>query len=314
MHVMKMGLAALLLAIGASAWANGPAGSGNVELGMGWTPTYDQGDKASDQKTFMLQGDFPLWSGLQGQLGANLGYNYDQINASSGGETQSQTDNAQSYGWNAQIHLYPAAFAGLDFVPGENADPDGWLYWPSLTLGYSATDLNAFSAFALTGSFNTQGQAGVYAFAQTLNYGLTLPLATWLTVSGSYERNLRMDQSQSYSPTTSTWSGVFEGEGVEADVYLNLVPGAGADKDRPYLPHFGRLGQLVVSLAWSRMAYPGKGVSDENSYSLGVGAPVSSSLGVVLGAAQDNQDSNATRTYDLALTWAFGDPAGRVGR
>ena len=33
---------------------------------------------------------------------------------------------------------------------------------------------------------------------------------------------------------------------------MPTIPGAGADKDRAYLPHFGRLGQMCLSVTWQR--------------------------------------------------------------
>ena len=315
MRGLRMGMAAALLALGGAAWADGPAGLGSLGLGMEWTPSYVQNNQTSDQKAYQLTGDFPVWSGVQAQLGAMLGYSHSQSQDSFFGESTTDRRDWQVYGWDASLNVYPAAFAGKAFVPGENANPDGWLLWPSMTLGYAMDKMNSEEDHVYYGGLGDgQDTGATFDLIQSMQYGLTLPLATWLSVEGSYSRNLSLDESYSNISNTRQTGGIDETEGAALNVYLNLVPGAGADKSRPYLPHFGRLGQLLVQGAWNRTIYPGAYPQINNNYSLWVGAPVSSSLSVAVGAAQDNSGSHNNQDYSAKLTWAFGDPEGRLGR
>jgi hypothetical protein len=311
MNARTMGWAAALAALGSLAWAGGPAGSGNLQWGAGWTPTfYSMGNQSGDAKAFDLKGDFPIWSGLQGQLDANLGLTHGE----SANSFADYENDGQNYGLNVALNLYPAAFAGIGFVPGEDANPDGWLLWPSAKIAYAANKFDDANTAAYFTGFPPHASWVYFQTDQVMQYGLTLPLATWLSLEGSYVRNLMVDSSQSNNAWNGERSGVYEGEGASATVYLNLAANAGADKSRPFLPHYGRLGQLALDLAWNRILYPGNNPQSSNNYSLTLGAPVSGCLSVALGASQTNVNMDYDRSYVAFLSWALGDPAGRTDR
>lgn len=328
----KILVGVLALGWAASLGAAVPEGRGSLGLGLGigfgqtleqlGTITYKSGTALQG----LLEGDFPLWSGLSVGLrasGANAPYTLDL-------GTGTVDENVATYALNIELNAYPAAFAGKPFHPGDNANPDGWLLWPSLSLQYSTTkngDYNGFPA-----AFNTVHSVAVYSDYQDFGYQLTLPLTTWLTVNGGYRRNSQYDFNYSdYGGHNSVamFGGIYEDEWATVVGYINLVPGAGADTQRAFVPHLGRLGQLRASFTWTRgiMALLGP-VSGTQTYSLDLGAPLGTNLGLGLSVAQVESDarlgglwsyvfsspseSRNAWQYGLTLTWAFGDPAKRT--
>jgi hypothetical protein len=329
-----------MLIVGAStlAVAATPEGSGSVSLGLGLVPggqreagmnsvSYnDYGASIGWRES--LQADAPIWSGLTAALRADLGQDSAQIQS---GATH-VNDGFQTYGLGLQLRAYPAAFARRPFNPGADANPDGWLLWPSVSLRYGAIKTGEFSDIENGG----HGMVNIYTADQTLGYGLILPLATWLSLEGTYDRVIQEDRALSISPATFQYGGDWEAESVDATVYLDLAPGAGADTGRAFVPHLGRLGQLKLNLGWAHrwdrnqiplsVQFP----SYTDTYTLGAALPVTADLGLGLAFSdlyQDqfpgtwgpnvghlSTDNRHSQQIALSASWAFGSAESRVDR
>ena len=329
-------LAAALMALAAAGMAKVPEGQGS--LGLGVEIQRDQlvqsgtglfVSKASINNDWglqeVLQGDFPIWSGLSGGLRVSNGQmtvNTDVVSIF--GEQKVGSDN-RLYGFDAMLNLYPAAFMEKPFQPGENANPDGWVYWPSVSLQYSLLETNQLGHTVVTGLGAGVSDRNTYSVSQTPIYGLVLPLQTWLTLSGTYQRNLQQDVSFNSSGNTSRSFGLSEAESADLTCYLNLVAGAGKDRGRAFVPHLGRVGQMMVDLGWSRNLNTGsQPVTGGQDYGLTVGAPLGDSLGLTFNATQVEVDTppqnfannltvdnRNTWTYGLMASWAFGSAENR---
>jgi hypothetical protein len=307
-------LAAAALAAGSR--AQGPEGSGNLALSLVGQPGGKISGGTYNGFAAGAVADAPLFPGLalRGDLSCTwLGT--DTSTNTPGYSThykQADTD----YVADLALNLYPAAWAGAAFQPGVNANPDGWLWWPGLSLGFNWSHSTSFTTYhSVSGAFVYDNVDTIHDTVQALDYEVALPVATWLSVGGDFTRNLREDTGSSSSSVVNASYGLSEGEGAWVDGYIDLVSGAGADLSRPFLPHFGRLGQLMVSARWSRliMLSPWQ-VQVTNDYGLTVGAPLSDSLSAALSYSQLNDDTGAVAipSYQLMLTWAFGDPKHRT--
>jgi hypothetical protein len=313
MRRYQFALAAALLGLATAAWAGGPAGAGNLGLGLAYMPTATLSGQTMEGMDYILQGDFPVWSGLQGQVGLGADSVHQQsVNNPFPGLYFNDTTDSQNYSLNLQLNLHPAAFAGLSFNPGNGANPDGWVYWPSVNVGYTLNkgDQAQSSIAHGLGGFSNWGE--FFRLDQTLNYQLTLPLAEWLSVSAGYNRNLASNFTESNNGFTNNVYGWNEGESLGVSTYINLVPGAGADKARPFLPHFGRLGQLDLAFAWTR-SIQAPYTDPANDYIVTVGAPVSDCLSLAISGGNTVINQGSFQVYDAFLSWAFGSPEERTG-
>ncbi|HTB34858.1 MAG TPA: hypothetical protein VK842_08350 [bacterium] len=354
----KVLLAALVLGPPTLGLAGVPEGSGALGLGVGFSPAQvvDSGEllnappdniNYSSQGAWqqLLQADLPVWSGLSLDLRAGFAeerYTTD-FNTTVFGNT-AVDENQQVFHGAGELRAYPAAFAGKPFHPGANANPDGWLLWPSVGLRYGVDSTSDFGGYRQSGSPGTYAyEENVYTTDQGFRYRLVLPLAGWASVSGGYQRNSGEDVTTSDLARTSLTpgeseseqsGGVNEGEFADLNLYLDLAPGAGGDPGRAFVPGLGRQGQLMVDLGWSRsIVSAGRSWTGSQSYTLTVGAPLASSLGLTFAVSQSeydvptggawatlaaesdlgNQTENRdTMTYQCAAVWALGSPAGRV--
>ena len=326
-----------------------PEGLGGVSLGLGIQPGQQLGYGGNTPTTVdyesqtgaqeHLAADVPVWSGLSAALGAGFQQSPSSAYSNTPGGSPSSvaiTDQIQLYDFSVRVAAYPAAFAGLGFRPGRNANPDGWLGWPSVALGYDAAKSNEIISYLGVNSFSLPPGASLYVFGQDLDYGLTLPVAPWATVRAGYHRNIEEDVSYSFQNQPAQASDAAEGESAELDFYVNLVPGAGRNEAKAFVPHLGRLGQLRIGLGWDRDihlfhdANTYSYVTGQQRYSLGVGAPVTASLGLQFGWSEIQRDAydglvgtllssvqlqNRDSTLcSVAASWAFGSPESRVDR
>jgi hypothetical protein len=331
--------ALLLAGLAAAAVAALPEGKGTVALGLdaaqastvdtlgGPGAGYYYGQTGYG---LSLKGDAPLWSGIALGLdveGATRSY---EMNIS--GFAPKSSESIAAYGFGADLRLYPAAFLGHAFKVGDGANPDGWLLWPSLNLGYSYARSNDFNHgwfFApIDEDFN------VFTTDQDFSYEVVLPMATGFSVRAGYQRNSVEDitENSPFSSNSSASGGAHEGEWLGLSSFIDLAPGAGADAARPFVPHLGRVGTLRADLGYQRrLQFPGNLYPNwdvTQTLNLALSTPLSSSLGLGLSVARAESDlvggisgefldrgqsqGRVTWQYGLALSWAFGDPAKRV--
>jgi hypothetical protein len=305
-----MALMAVVLAGGAQ--AHGPEGSGDLALSATWFPMTNTNLADLNGQAYQLSADAPVVNGLG--LKADLGLADLRDHQVITGFDDTFVD-ARLYNFDLFVNLYPAGFAGRGFTPGVDANPDGWLGWPGLGVGYTWNRVNQFRSGTVSfGGPVTNETELDFETDQAMDYQLTLPVAAWLSAGGSFQRALSSDYGRSNSAATASTYGATEGEGAWVNAYINLVGGAGADQSRPFLPHFGRLGQMMIGVAWQRTVSINPYLTDfSNDYSLMLGAPVTSCLSVLLGGDQSNSSYGSTpiRGYHAMLTYAFGDAQGR---
>jgi hypothetical protein len=304
----------VLTALGSMAQAHGPEGSGTLGVAAAWYPMTNTNFADFNGQSYQLSADAPIVGGLG--IKADLGLaDLQDHQVFSGFFSNDSAVDSRLYNWDAFVNLYPAGFAGKPFTPGADANADGWLWWPSVGVGYTWSHADQFRTQAFSFGGPTTHVSNVdFELDQGMDYQLTLPLASWLSAGGSYERNLSSDFSRSDSATTSSTYAAMEGEGAWVNAYINLVGGAAADAKRPFLPHFGRLGQLMLGLGWQRTVTINRFLTDfSNAYLVSIGAPVAPSLSVLLGGSQSNSSYGSTpiRAYQLMLTYAFGEAEGR---
>ena len=237
-----------------------------------------------------------------------------------------------AYGLGADLRLYPAAFLGKAFKPGDGANPDGWLLWPSLNLRYSYAKSNDFNRGWFFAPFDMD--INIFTTDQDFSYEVVLPVASGFSARVGYLRNSEEDLNQQSPAGNGSWQsgGAHEEEWLGLSFFLDLVPGAGADAARPFVPHLGRLGTLRADLGYQRgvqlpgVLYPRWDVTQ--TFGLALSTPLTSSLGLGLSVARDQSDlvggysgrfifsgpsqDGQTWRYGLNVTWAFGDPAKRA--
>jgi hypothetical protein len=326
-----MGRRLILLAMGigfaASVWGAGPEGAGNASIDYTYVPQYSgQAPNGmlwdANQCNLALGYDLVqgigvrsslYWSHQYGQLGGTLVYFTPPSTFTNVPATQKFTDDM--YEFNFAVDLYLAGLRGQNFKPGNNANPDGWILWPSLTLGYQLQDNNTYHAIDWGGAVNATNASGFYSLGNYLQAGLTWPLATWLTVDGFHQTDLSLTGTNTLFPGATTTNFRSFRNGVGASCYLDLVHGAGSDMEHGYIPHVGRLGQMAIKIA-------GVCLSTTNGinrwgYSLQVQAPVSDSLAVGLDLGRSAEldgvpADQAQTTCGISLMWAFGDLKGRT--
>jgi hypothetical protein len=313
----RVAAVAMVLAMAAPSQASGPEGSGNIAVVAQWLPLRQNSGFDLNGQVFQLSADTPLFSGLGVRI--DLGES-DAFSHGAGYGPGFSYDNhldTRSYNFNAFLNIYPAAWLDRTYRPGTNANPDGWLLWPSLALGFSGIKSNQFSSgLNINLGVTTTHSDLVILASQDLNYAVTLPIVWWLSVGGSYYRNFRYDASDANSSMTSTSFDRAEGEAASTTFYFNLVPGADSDLRTAFLPHFGRLGEMSLNLSWQRDLdmYNPFGSYFTNSYGINLGAPVTQDLSGAITFSQTNYGSGGVpeRSYGLMLSWALGDPKGRV--
>jgi hypothetical protein len=335
---MHFAVASALLFLCQSLAQAGPLGLGYADLSAQMSPgkvaqagTQEFGsfetDFNAEQKTawtYGLQAGIPLPAGLGLELGGFFGdAGFRQSDTYSGSLSGSSEAKAQStlYFAGARISLYPAEWMGVDFVPGKNANADGWLFWPTLAVSYSWTkslsytdqkyELNVAIPDRFSGRYNT---------SQDFGYFLILPLAAWATLWASYDRNSSDSTQRSDGPELEGDNGKSESSSFGLNSYWNLVPGAGSDSSRPFLPTYGRRGQLALGFSWSRLVQVGSGLSQARTLSLG--APVGASVGFRLVYSQfepagplytgpslvaETERNDNTNYFGMGLTYVFGN-------
>jgi hypothetical protein len=327
-----------MVACAAAAGAATPEGKGSLNLGVqvGQASTPESGFGgyyvADPSYGLSLAGDMPVWSGIA--LGADLRASNAPYTLVSGGPHDSE--NIAAYGLDADLRFHLAAFSGRAYKPGDGANADGWLWWPSLSLHYGWAKKNDFNVGWIIAPVVTEND--VYATDQELGYQVDLPVQAWLSVRAGYLRNTEEDLNYTsvIGPTAKVQiGGAYEAESLGLSGYINVAPGAGADADRPFLPHLGRLGQLKVSFDWQRhldLSLLFNRPMVTQSFRLGVGAPLTQSLGLGLTAIHTESDepvgglpvspffggsgspneNRDTWQYGLNLSWAFGSAESRV--
>jgi hypothetical protein len=348
-----VGFAACLL-LAATSMAAVPEGPGTVGLALGFSPSNVMvsgfGNIVGTQGHYQsgpawqaaLAADAPLWQGLA--LGLDVRTLQAQATNSSealgNGEVSSETQYA--YVGRTDLRLYPAAFLRRPFLPGGNANPDGWYGWPSVSVRYCASKLDDMDQNKSKLAF-MDSNYDYFILDQSLEYCLTLPAAYWLTLRAAYGRNIGLDldlPNFGAPPLQIQRGGAWEDESYGLTFYVNMAGGAAQDSTRPFFPHLGRMGQLRIDLGWDRRLYLLGGfdvvqnytyqfLQSVQTYTVTVGAPVMEDLGVSLSAVVVQPDqvggywANYLTSYnrvenrdslDLSLkaTWAFGLPAART--
>jgi hypothetical protein len=325
----------LLCGLATAAWAQGPEGSGSVDLSGTYTTPYSPYSFGTPYSGDGLRVDWglPLSAGLglRGDVSwLNQGSTYTGADYFPAPPTYSSWAYARynnSFSSNdcvadLLLDLYVGGLRGKPFIPGQGANPDGWLRRLSVTVGLHFEDYNYSSALSVgdpidqTYAYNT-GLAVYGGFT-----GLTLPLAHWLSLGG------RLGGTAAYQTVGPPGGGYTENQGqiheivdLFAHVYVNLVRGAGADTARPFVPHYGRLGQMMLGLDVERMGGDAPMNSGTDSGRLSLGAPLTASLALGLDFTLTNRVVDGAQYTDytqypaqatLHLAWAFGNPAGRV--
>ncbi|HXC63005.1 MAG TPA: hypothetical protein VNZ67_01545, partial [bacterium] len=296
MFKARLFAAVFLAAVATFAAAGTPEGQGSAGLGLGFGPGHNLANAPGfsyDAQTAwqeQLAADAPLWSGLAGGLKGDM---TQSPNALTAGPMFIHGD-ILAYDASAELRAYPAAFMGKAFNPGSDANPDGWLLWPSFTLTYDVSKTN--EVYSVGSGAHSQGQ-NIYESDQSFGYGLVLPLAAWGTLRGSYFHNSSEEESASFALYSVQNGGMHEGESLGLTAYVDLAKGAGSDRGRAFLPHLGRQGQLRLDLGWSRQLNFNRTLSTvypyttgSQTYSLQAATPVTSSLGLTLGVAQTELD------------------------
>ncbi|HTB33284.1 MAG TPA: hypothetical protein VK842_00330, partial [bacterium] len=250
-------LGILFVAAAASAVAAVPEGRGTLgmDLQLGQGSTLQGGNWGSYQAGtpygVSLWGDAPIWSGIAMGLGLDASNHPYSMNIN--GFAPKSAENIAVYGLDAELRLYSAAFLGKSYKPGDGANPDGWLLWPSLTIRYGYSKQDDFNYGWFSAPINRE--VAIFTTTQDFGYELILPATPWLSVRAGYLRSSEedLDYSEWFGPGSfRQLGGAYEGEGLGLSGFINLVKGAGADVDRAFVPHFGRVGQLRVDFDWKR--------------------------------------------------------------
>ena len=228
-----------------------------------------------------------------------------------------------SWSWNAQTRIYPAAWIAGRYVCGVSGNPDGWIDWPTIIVGYAYGAQTSLQIFQVSGLFSGSGSDYLYQHTQLLTYGLALPLANFLNIGGDFSTRLS-DQRSAASPfpgSSASYYDNFEFTHLYLNTYWNLWPGAGANQQGTFIPGYGRFGQVGVKAEWVRTLdipadqSPG---SVTQTRGLTLGAPVSAYCGVSI-ALQDIevvqvpigsvvQRNDQSYLYSLSVTIALGQP------
>lgn len=138
-----------------------------------------------------LQGAFPLSAAVS----VRAGLAFEQVRqdwnlANAGSSLSEDLRTLDLLAPSAGFSVYPAGFWGA-YRPSVEANPDGWIRWPSLDLDYSLRRTRQFYDNHTTpGNFEVvEGQE------RGLRTTLTLPLNAWSTLWASYERPWDWQQS-----------------------------------------------------------------------------------------------------------------------
>lgn len=242
----------------------------------------------------------------------------------SGGITGKATtvEDGHSYTVDSRLLLFPAEWQGREFRLGENANPDGWVFWPSLGVTYAWNKQNHFTSaeYALSIPVTGSGTSS-HSTGQSFGYSLALPLAPCATLWASYSRNSSLVREYAFGGSVD-FSGSLETDSFGLNTYWDLVPGAGADASRAFIPAYGRVGQLKASVSWTRQVTVGSTMAQVRSLSLA--APISADLCLTGRVDQfeppgppfpwlPKETSRNDNTYavNFGLIYAFGAPAER---
>ena len=330
----KRWLLCLFVGLASLAMAQGPEGSGSVGLGGTYTLPYSGNGPFSTyegnglglnwgaplSQGFALRGDFSWFR----QYGSYSGYGSFWVPpaySSFANANFTEDYTTEDYTADLQLDYYLAGHRGLPYKPGRNANADGWLYWPSFSLGYGYHVYNTYDTFAVDSPISQIYATNYYSTIQHYSFGMTWPLATWMSFGAAYRLQLLLTRNQSWP--VIIYHDMQNNFGGSVDVvsfvnfYLNLVPAAGATLARPFLPHYGRVGQLLLSLREAHQVGSYYSGASANSYTLFAGAPLSASLAAGLAVTTTDNLVGATTSFPMPLqfsasvTWAFGDPEHR---
>ena len=282
--------------------AANPEGSGSITFLGAIAPSQslDSGESESILNP-AIGVQFPLGH----ELGLRVTANWKSIKETSSWAWDEGNSQSDSYQADVALTFYTGGIANDRFIPGVNANPDGWLYWPALSVDYSLQKyMQQYSNSWGYGDAN-------FALNQNISLSLDEPVADWLTLEFGWFHNLQ--QVLTYSGWPDSTTNVLQSYTMNygARFFFNLISGAGSDKSRPYIPHFGRLGQMGVELDWSHEVLdptdPGWNV---NTVGGQVFAPISDSLAVGLGYSGMTTAGALgyiVGTYSLQVTYAFGE-------
>jgi hypothetical protein len=282
-----------------------PEGNGEVQLGIGFNPgggslEYANGI-SSGGLIETLSGDLPLFSGFAaGAALSNADQNTNTLSGAFNYQGQDFFTDAQNtypvtgsvYQANIQVWFYLADFLGKPFEPGENANPDGWIYWPTLNFLYSMQEANFSYPNSSGDNYGDSlvAPSPIHYWSQHNIFELSEPLAQWATVTVGVG---------SLSPINNSF--------LEAQLsfYVNWLPGADKDASRAFLPHIGRFGQFAINISSAQ------GVVGPQ---LSVAAAVSNYVGVHLAIADADSaiPFGYGLLYSVGASWAFGSPNSRV--
>jgi hypothetical protein len=327
----------LSVGLASVAWAQGPEGSGSLDLSGTYIRPYSPSSYGTPYSGDGLRLDWglPLSAGLglrgdfrwfnQGSSYTGSGYFYVPSSFSPVYAPFTDGFTSNDYAADLLLDLYVGGLRGKPFIPGRNANADGWLRRLSLTLGFHFHDFNFLTGGTVGAPVDQSFTGNQFGLGYGVVTGMTLPLAAWLSIGGSGTLDLSTVQTEDSSGYDGGSAGGGYGGEVAVDVfahlYVNLLRGAGADTAQPFVPHYGRLGQMMIGLRAERVEGTVYGNPGTDSYGLSVGAPLSASLAAGLELSATNHlDGGALYTditkyptqVTLHLAWAFGKPAGRV--
>jgi hypothetical protein len=305
--------------------AQGPESLGSVDMGAVYTTPYSPSGYGTPyvgdglrldwglpvSAGLGLRGDFRWFS--QGSTYSGFDYFYHA--------KYSNDFTSDDYAGDLLLDLYVAGLRGRPFVPGQGANADGWLGRLSFTLGLHFEDANLFDTQTVSSPVNQVNAYNQYQASYGVVTGMTLPLAAWISIGGSWSQGLYTVQAYSNTGDFANDPTYRLGGGSAVDLfahfYLNLARGAGEDTARPFVPHYGRLGQLMVGLGAERQQGDIPGSPGMDSYRLTLGVPLIASVALgadfiatnqlIGGARYTNVTDYPTQTT-LHLAMAFGAP------
>ena len=257
-----------------------PDGRGWIGIGGSYTPgSVQQGvvqnsggvqlnTQVSTQDSWTLQatGNRPIFPwltcGLSGAF-VNQKSDFKEVQSPSPSDATLDEQTAAS-DWTAQFttEFFPASLAGRLFRPGHDANPDGWLGWPSLRLGYGMTwGQGTISTPTHTGAASGLGfDGGDNLYEGDGQFILVLPIALWSSLSVGYSRNysyyndLRLNFTNSGNPsqnyrhdTAETTGGTHENWAAGLSLFW-----AWSDSEAAYVPRVGFRSSVRLDLNWQR--------------------------------------------------------------
>lgn len=163
-------------------------------------------------------------------------------------------DSMASTTYGGILRLHSGFFSGESFKPGQNANPDGRLFWPMLQATYTSTRMTVDGRVSRSSGywagypFNSKAETN----SSMMNGSLLVPLQSWFSLGFSYWRELSSLSTYSTNGVKSsqdTYGGV-ETYSVKGFFYTGPFFDRPKDLHASYFPGIGFAGEPALSIGY----------------------------------------------------------------